>query len=183
MDMSGQFVEDCENNSESGVRRGLRDGVGVNSRDSFGRTGLHLACLKGHLSIVRILLTVPDIDVNSRNSYRSTGLYWACDGGHLSIVRILLAVPEIDVNIVNYAGVTPLMAACINTSESSGETVRALLQFPGLTSLNTRDECGNTAIMLAVFNGNWRAVEVLMQTPGLDMETGQEWGSLVDRAR
>ena len=131
-----------------GVRRAVREGVAVNYRDGFGDTGLH----------------------------------WACDRGHLSLVRELLGVPGLDVNSVNINGWTPLMFACSTSSENGPGLVQELLQFPGLTSLNTRDRLGHTAIMWAVYRGYWRTVELLRDTPGLDMETGRG-ESLVEMAR
>jgi ankyrin repeat protein len=54
-----------------------------------GFTPLHVACLKGHLGIVRLLLASgADLTVTSVNS--KTPLHLACEQGHTDVVQELL---------------------------------------------------------------------------------------------
>jgi ankyrin repeat protein len=50
---------------------------------------LHLACLHGHLDVVRALLSYK-ADANARNAAGDTPLMFACSGGHLAVALTLL---------------------------------------------------------------------------------------------
>ena len=81
----------------------------------FGGTALIPAAERGHVEIVRELLTRTDVDVNHINNLGWTALLEAIilsDGGerHQQIVQILLDHGA-DVNIPDFNGVTPLAHA------------------------------------------------------------------------
>jgi ankyrin repeat protein len=59
----------------------------VNLCDTSGYTPLHLACDKGHIDIVNILLKCnSNVNLCDNNGY--TPLHVACDKGHIDIVNI-----------------------------------------------------------------------------------------------
>jgi hypothetical protein len=87
---------------------------GGKGSESF--TALCVACNRGHLEIVELLLTFPRIDVHIKSGpspgIQGTPLYWACKEGHLSIVDRFLSDSRVDVNLGNSeSGLTPLMVA------------------------------------------------------------------------
>jgi len=81
----------------------------------FGGTALIPACERGHVEVVRELLTRTDVDINHVNNLGWTALLEAIilsDGGprHQQIVQMLLDHGA-DVNIADKDGVTPLQHA------------------------------------------------------------------------
>jgi len=73
-----------------------------------GWTSFHIACSKGHVDIVRILLAHPDIDVNQRKQDGATGFHCACSNGRQAVVRLLLRDSRVDINQGKTDGCTPL---------------------------------------------------------------------------
>lgn len=67
--------------------------------EKFDDEGLCTACDKGHIEVVKLLLTLPSINVNYSAAFMRTPLSCACANGNIEIVKILLSVPGIDVNI------------------------------------------------------------------------------------
>ncbi|XP_022565359.1 poly [ADP-ribose] polymerase tankyrase-2 isoform X2 [Brassica napus] len=60
------------------------DGVSLNSRDSQGRTALHMAAANGHMSIVEYLIS-QGVDINALNEENNAPLHWACLNGHIEV--------------------------------------------------------------------------------------------------
>ncbi|KAK6121554.1 hypothetical protein DH2020_044702 [Rehmannia glutinosa] len=59
-------------------------GVSLDSKDSEGRTALHMASANGHLDIVDYLIS-NGVDVNASNTEKNTPLHWACLNGHIEM--------------------------------------------------------------------------------------------------
>lgn len=73
--------------------------VDPDPKDQDGRTPLSYAAENGHFAVVRVLLTMPNVDPNSRHAFRGrrTPLSYAAENGHLAVVTRLLergAVPD-----------------------------------------------------------------------------------------
>ncbi|KAG1371112.1 putative ankyrin repeat-containing protein P16F5.05c [Cocos nucifera] len=64
-------------------------GVSLNSKDSQGRTALHMASANGHLDIVEYLIS-NGADINAANSEKNTPLHWSCLNGHIEVVKTLI---------------------------------------------------------------------------------------------
>ncbi|KAL1540148.1 GA-binding protein subunit beta-2-like [Salvia divinorum] len=70
-------------------------GVSLDSKDSEGRTALHMASANGHLNIVDYLVR-NGVDVNACNMEKNTPLHWASLNGHIEVVkRLILSGAEI----------------------------------------------------------------------------------------
>ncbi|CAF1786408.1 unnamed protein product [Brassica oleracea var. botrytis] len=65
------------------------DGVSLNSRDSQGRTALHMAAANGHMSIVEYLIS-QGVDINALNEENNAPLHWACLNGHIEVVKKMI---------------------------------------------------------------------------------------------
>ncbi len=78
------------------VERLLARGAPVHWRDSYdGRTALHIACIRNHPDVVKILTQHDGIDVNVQDTIKVyTPLHLACYWGHLKCVQVLLETGE-----------------------------------------------------------------------------------------
>ncbi|MQL76230.1 hypothetical protein Taro_008631, partial [Colocasia esculenta] len=74
-------IEDVVNLSSAGIP--------LDSKDSEGRTALHMAAANGHLEIVEYLIR-NGVDVNASNAENNTPLHWACLNGHIEVVKALI---------------------------------------------------------------------------------------------
>ena len=105
----------CEAGDDPSVRQFLLDNPFANvnwgnpARD--GLTSLHVCCLNGHPTILRLLVTHPDIEVNQKDGHGNTPFMLGCAAGHAPCVRQLLQDERVAVNEPNEDGVTPLAAA------------------------------------------------------------------------
>jgi len=170
----------------------------VNLRNEEGETALHLACLEGHLGIVKRLLQA-GAEINPQTELGDTPLALATLQGHGEIVRFLLdqgADPNLGV-----PGETPLTLA-LQIPSPLGETLTALLlQFGAVpqgadligaaevgetekvrllleagATVNAQDPTGATALMRASFRGHQQVVAQLLTAPGLDLESKNRGG-------
>ena len=69
--------------------------VNVNQANKNGITPLYVACEKGHLDVVQVLLTKKEIQINQATNDGRTPINIASDFGHTEIV--LLQQPNIDI--------------------------------------------------------------------------------------
>ncbi|XP_077218627.1 ankyrin repeat family protein [Tasmannia lanceolata] len=81
-------------------------GVSLDSKDSQGRTALHMAAANGHFNIVEYLIK-NRADLNACNADKNTPLHWACLNGHIEVVRRLI-LGGADVSILNSYERTPM---------------------------------------------------------------------------
>ncbi|KAJ1382996.1 ankyrin repeat-containing domain protein, partial [Ochromonadaceae sp. CCMP2298] len=54
-----------------------------------GATAVHLACVKGHLDVLRLLLE-KGADTDAKDVDGMTALHWASQQGHPEVLRLLL---------------------------------------------------------------------------------------------
>ncbi|XWS73658.1 hypothetical protein CRYUN_Cryun02cG0147600 [Craigia yunnanensis] len=81
-------------------------GVSLDSKDSEGRTALHMAAANGHLGIVEYLIG-NGADVNASNVENNTPLHWACLNGHVEVVKKLV-LSGANVSLLNSHERTPI---------------------------------------------------------------------------
>ena len=133
----------CKEGNLAGVRAALARGEDVNNgRGSFNRTGLMLAVLNKHNSIVRLLLEQPTVDLNCTDIHGYTALHYAAFQGDVEAVRLLLAAPRL--NTTNHKEInesqTPVMIAM---SCYKMNALHELVAHPSV-DLDTRDGEGNS---------------------------------------
>jgi len=92
----------------------LRDnpGLDVNWVDDTKRTPLHMASMKGHVKIAKVLLAHPNVNVNLLTTGGCTPLTLGCMNGHMSVVRTLLQDHRVDATLTNGKSCTPLWWTC-----------------------------------------------------------------------
>jgi ankyrin repeat protein len=64
-----------------------------NLKDSYGRTPLSWAAIRGHEAVVKLLLETGKVDADSKDSGGQTPLPWAAFSGHEAVVKLLLHSP------------------------------------------------------------------------------------------
>lgn len=86
--------------------------IDINASNYYGTFPLVAAIQSGRLDIVRLLLSMPEVDVNiTDHVLKSTALMEASYSGNITVINILLDTPGINVNAQNYYGMTALMYA------------------------------------------------------------------------
>ena len=98
--------------------------AGLEVRDAYGRTALHLASDYGWTGCVRELIA-RGADVNAANNYGNTPLILASWGGNIDAVRLLLAAGA-DKRRVDAQGRNAHYWAC-GYSGDNAAAIRALL--------------------------------------------------------
>lgn len=96
---------------------------------STGQTPLMMACGRGHLKVVRLLLNEGDgesADLEAVDSMGDTALMCAIRRGHFPTVLVLVEVFGANVDAANFAKETPLLLAC---GQNSLDMVNLLLDF------------------------------------------------------
>ena len=132
-------------------------------RDEWTRrdvTALYIACQKGHLELVRLLVEKgAGVDIEGCNMF--TPLYMACQKGHLEIVQVLLEMGA-DINKSN-GGWTSLIIACVR---GHLDVVRLLLEKGA--DMNKASTGGITPLAFARDQGHAKIVSLLEQAGARD---------------
>ena len=127
-------------NDVNKVRELVTSGTNPNQTDEETRTGLHIAAIKGNLTIAAILIKAKaKLDITDKLG--NTPLHYAAERNQAEMAKLLLeagASPD----PINRDGVTPLMMAA---ARGDLEIVRALLAKganPNRTDFTGRDAIG-----------------------------------------
>jgi ankyrin repeat protein len=164
----------------------LNSGVDVNIKSKdYGNTPLILACYRGYLELVTILLDDPEIDVNIKNDKQETALYVVCnlkngrDFADRDILKLLLTHPnskdKINVNSLNLDSdsydtyITPLQVACIKYNTFA---VESLLEHPNI-NINIKDKYQRSALFYACdsYSSKLEIVSLLLNRPEISVDT------------
>ena len=130
-----EFYSACEKGDLQSVIKLLDDNFDCGELNETGQTGLHIACEKGHIDIVKLLLENPLCDPNKDDRHGCTAFYRAC-------VRILLEDSRIDTMKYSHTKSTPFHVACENNNI---DIVKMLLDEPTI-DLNALFRCNNTPL-------------------------------------
>ena len=123
------------------------------------RTGLHLACRKGHKTTFKWLLTHVKCNPNLRDIDGNTPLHLACYVGDLEIVKLIIETSTADPNVTNKHCETPLHLAYVKCHESIAEYLLTVAKCnPCL-----RDGNGITALHNATLNGYLECVKLIVE--------------------
>jgi len=151
----------------------LVEKLDVDARDKEGWTALHLACLRGPVDNVYLLVKA-GADINARTGGRaSLPLSLACGCGYADIAQFLIKKGA-DVNMGDADGWTPLHWAC---QQGRVDTAEVLLSAGA--DVDARSNTGETPLdMVIKFGNGWRAslreslIDLFRQyTPETVMET------------
>ena len=112
--MEEQLYNAARTGDAAEVEKILNDypSIDVNWKKNSDMSALHVACSKGHKSVVAVLLSHPSItdriDINCKNLIGSTPFAKACYQGRTECVRLLLKDPRVNVTKANAYNHSPL---------------------------------------------------------------------------
>ncbi|XP_048258038.1 ankyrin repeat domain-containing protein 50-like [Haliotis rufescens] len=135
----------------------VNKGADVSLVDKDGDNILHLACIRGHLEIVKFVLSLNVMDINSRGSGSWTPVMRAAWGEHRDVVDLLVSKGA-DVSLVDEDGDNILHFAC---SEGHLETVEFVLSL-NVVDIDSRGGGSWTPVMRATYRGHRDVVELLV---------------------
>ncbi|RYN37786.1 hypothetical protein AA0112_g4380 [Alternaria arborescens] len=142
-------------------------GIILNSRAGWVKyttNPLLLACRKGHVEIVRLMLKTfdergLDVDGTSGSFYRKTPLQTAVLYGHTEVVKLLLLRQDIDVNKI--VGNTRWSICQVAAWRGHAQTLDVLLEDSRTDLSNTKN--GRVSLLFkAAMEARWPLVEVLL---------------------
>lgn len=127
---------------------------------------LMVACARGHLEIVELLLNIPEINVNVHSpEFNWSALMYACKKGHLRVVQRLLEVDGLDVNHIAKGDGGE---CALTLSIDRPHIVEALLEKN--VEVNTLNANGYSALMLAVMTCCEASIYMLLQQSDINVD-------------
>ncbi|XP_065059736.1 ankycorbin-like [Rhopilema esculentum] len=124
-------------------------------KDSNGKTALHLACMRGKLNCVKIMLKAEKPDLTIMDESGKVPMHLAARGGHTECIKCLIQCLS-PVDMQDVASMTPLHHA---VSGCHKDAVALLLKYGA--PVNIKDKEGRTALILAVQGESEKIVELL----------------------
>jgi ankyrin repeat protein len=121
---------------------------------------LHLAVMKGQISVADMLLTYETLDVNGKDRQSYTALQRAAQCGSLGVIKSLLRRPDININ-QNTRRTTALHPAARHNQVA---VIELLLRHHDI-AVHGKDAEGQTALRTAVSHGASEAVQLLLAQP------------------
>ncbi|XP_061579044.1 ankyrin repeat domain-containing protein 50 [Cololabis saira] len=132
-----------------------KGGVPLESRDSDGRTALHVACWQGCVEIVDLLLK-HGANPNARDSQGRPPLHSVAWTGHTKVGHHLLQASGVNINLACHQGATALSIAA---QEGHVNIVKILLESGA--NPNHTDKYGRGPVKVAGKNGHFHIVGLL----------------------
>jgi|GEM_PF-6803509 len=162
-------VQEILNTSSQGtVSKAAKD-----PSNELGDSPLHLACGKGSLPVVKLLLE-QGADINAKNKEGVTPLMMAAVKGYKDLVQYLLEKGA-DSQIQAANGSTALM---LSSWAGHVEIAENLIQYRCGVNLQKID--GFTALMLASLNGRFKVVAALLKAGAqVDLVKSDGWSALM----
>jgi ankyrin repeat protein/beta-lactamase regulating signal transducer with metallopeptidase domain len=137
------------------LRKCLRDGTDINSKDDAGCTALHVAVNSGKKDIVEFLIS-EYASVHSRDTYGVTPLYYAAIHNNEEIADLLMAKGA-DANAGDEKGITLLYYAVWDESK---DAIRLLMSKGA--NVNAKDSAGYAPLIYAIWEDDKDMVELLI---------------------
>ncbi|NWQ80817.1 RN5A ribonuclease, partial [Columbina picui] len=165
-------------------------GLDINDHDDNGFTAFMEAAWYGKEEALKFLYS-KGADVNLRRAVSEeneklhkggeTALMDACRKGRLSVVKTLVREMGADVNICDNkdrnALIHVLREGCAKKTYESAVSIALFLLDPGGIDVNSKDECGKTALILAAEMQSADLVEALLEKGEIDIDDADEEGN------
>ncbi len=166
------------------VRTLIDHGADVNQADRRGVTALHKACDKGHIRVVKEILTVDTLKIDRATKEGKTALWFACRAGNKAYRESSSHVHsyEESVQLLLHRGASARQADPEGTSllhwscyDGHVTMVNVLLQYHA--DVNHQRLDGTTPLMVACFFGHQTIAKLLMGAePDLFLKACDELG-------
>lgn len=112
-------------------------GADTDVLDKFGRSALHVAAMRGHVSVVKTLLAAGTKTVNIRCGKDGwSALDYAAKNGHTNVLRALIEHGGVDVKAANSEGTTALHRAWYS---NDSETVNVLVKAGAYVNAESKE--------------------------------------------
>ena len=153
------------------VRKVLKCGkCSVDYIDSEKLTPLHWACIRGHLDVVRVLVSEFKADMTIPTPHGNTPLMLAAVNKRDNVVHALLSDYQCQVDIKDQHGYTELHYSC---KFGSVDMVKSLIKHKA--NVNARTDSGDTPLILAARNKHENVVHTLLSDSQCPVDTkGQD---------
>ncbi|XP_071095403.1 serine/threonine-protein phosphatase 6 regulatory ankyrin repeat subunit B-like [Haliotis cracherodii] len=135
----------------------VSNGSDVTLVDGDGNNILHVACLGGHVNIVKHVLKKDFVGVNSRGHDGRTPLMVAARNGHKEVFDLLVR-KGCDLSLVDDEANNILHLACIGRHMT---IVKDILSHD-IVDVNSRGQRGRTPLMLAAMKGHNEVFDLLV---------------------
>ncbi|KAF8853583.1 ankyrin [Acephala macrosclerotiorum] len=129
-----------------------------------GLTALSLASLKGHESVVKLLLA-KNAKVDPKDNKGRTPLSLAAEASHDTVMELLLSVQDIDLESKNNEGQTPLswvVAPQYNGEQKQGHSIIVKRLLEAGSDPNSKDAVGRTSLSHLAGTYWFNIVELLL---------------------
>ena len=124
-----------------------------------GRTPLTMAARNGHLEIVEYLTSLPNVKVDAKDNFGNHAANFAAHHGRLVILMLLIQKDPNVADLKGYLGRTPLSTA----AESGKLDINEFLTSRRNVTMNSHDDYGATALILATANYHPKIVQLLLE--------------------
>ncbi|RYP51599.1 hypothetical protein DL768_003106 [Monosporascus sp. mg162] len=171
----------------------------VDTGNALDKTLLHIAAANEDAAILKVLLTISEVNPDLKNISGETPLHIAAQGGHQAVVNVLLATGRVDPNSENNSGDTPIHCAVrgghqavvnvlLATGRVEGETllhsaanegqkeIVNILLATGKVDPDSKNESDDTPLHDAAFKGHEAIVNALLATGKVDPNSKNESG-------
>lgn len=132
-------------------------------------TPLHHAACEGHLEVVALLVSLPEVELNVGDQSLCTALILAARHGHLDVVEHLVSLPGVDVNAADNDAFGALHCAIVTNQL---HVVQFLATLPKIELGALRAHHGHTglhALLVAGRQGRRDIVKFLLSLPSIDI--------------
>ncbi|XP_046546810.1 ankyrin repeat domain-containing protein 50-like [Haliotis rubra] len=136
----------------------ISKGGDVSLVDDYNNNILHVVCIGGNADIVKYVLSKHVVDINSRGEYGRTPVMIAARWGHKGVFDLLVSRGG-DVALVSDHGDNILHVACYG---GHVDMVKHIL-YKYHVNLDTRNQYGRTAVMVAARMGYVSVVDLLIR--------------------
>ncbi|XP_067658335.1 serine/threonine-protein phosphatase 6 regulatory ankyrin repeat subunit A-like [Haliotis asinina] len=136
----------------------VREGADVSLVDDYRKNILHVACIGGHVEMVKHALSKKVADINSRGQYGRTPVMTAAEMGHRDMFDLLVREGS-DVSLVDDYRNNILHVACIG---GHVDMVKYTLSKK-VADINSRGHYGRTPVMMAAEKGQRDVFDLLVR--------------------